>query len=193
MKFDTPPPPIRSTSSRSSASRAAGGWAAQDHRHGALCLRAPRRGPRCRIRLCHRRGALPRGASPPWTWARRAPRRACWRSSLRANAGKLGKGEFNTAKLLGGPGIDHYHQAVAVVVASTFEQARAAAQSVRISYEVAPGKVRPGGRKGGRQGTPGHRILRPTGYPRRATSPARSPRRQCSWTPSTRRPIRPTP
>ena len=56
------------------------------------------------------------------------------------NAGKLGKGEFNTAKLLGGPGIDHYHQAVAVVVASTFEQARAAAQLVRISYEVAPGK-----------------------------------------------------
>ena len=55
------------------------------------------------------------------------------------NAGKLGKGEFNTAKLLGGPGIDHYHQAVAVVVASTFEQARAAAQLVRITYERAPG------------------------------------------------------
>src|SRR3954468_4828415 len=27
------------------------------------------------------------------------------------NAGKLGKGKFNTAKLLGGLEIDHYHQA----------------------------------------------------------------------------------
>jgi xanthine dehydrogenase YagR molybdenum-binding subunit len=50
------------------------------------------------------------------------------------NAGKLGKGDFNTAKLLGGPEIDHYHQAVAVVVAETFEQARAAAALVRIDY-----------------------------------------------------------
>src|SRR2546423_6607274 len=33
------------------------------------------------------------------------------------NAGKLGKGNYNTAKLLGGPEIDHYHQAIAVVVA----------------------------------------------------------------------------
>jgi xanthine dehydrogenase YagR molybdenum-binding subunit len=56
------------------------------------------------------------------------------------NAGKLGKGDFNTAKLLGGPTIDHYHQAVALVVAITFEQARAAAQLVRITYERAPGK-----------------------------------------------------
>ena len=56
------------------------------------------------------------------------------------NAGKLGKGDFNTAKLLGGPAIDHYHQAVALVVANTFEQARAAAQLVRISYERTPGK-----------------------------------------------------
>ena len=56
------------------------------------------------------------------------------------NAGKLGKGNFNTAKLLGGPAIDHYHQAVALVVATTFEQARAAAQLVRITYETLPGK-----------------------------------------------------
>src|SRR5690349_9447907 len=39
------------------------------------------------------------------------------------NAGKLGKGEHNTAKLLGGPEIEHYHQAIAVVVAETFEDA----------------------------------------------------------------------
>src|SRR3954453_5624123 len=32
------------------------------------------------------------------------------------NAGKLDKGNFNTARLLGGPEIQHYHQAVAVVV-----------------------------------------------------------------------------
>jgi xanthine dehydrogenase YagR molybdenum-binding subunit len=50
------------------------------------------------------------------------------------NAGKLGKGDWNTAKLLGGPDIEHYHQAVAVVVAETFEQARAAAQLVRVKY-----------------------------------------------------------
>ncbi|MGO4260820.1 aldehyde oxidoreductase molybdenum-binding subunit PaoC [Lysobacter sp. TAB13] len=52
-----------------------------------------------------------------------------------ANAGKLTKGDFNTAKLLGGPAIQHYHQAVALVVAETFEQARAAAGLVRIRYD----------------------------------------------------------
>jgi xanthine dehydrogenase YagR molybdenum-binding subunit len=50
------------------------------------------------------------------------------------NAGKLGKGKMNTATLLGGPEIEHYHQAVAVVVAETFEQARAAAALVRVDY-----------------------------------------------------------
>ena len=44
------------------------------------------------------------------------------------------KGDFNTVKLLGGPQIDHYHQAVALVVANTFEQARDAAQKIRIDY-----------------------------------------------------------
>lgn len=51
-----------------------------------------------------------------------------------ANAGTLGKGDFNTAKLLGGPDIEHYHQAIALVVAETFEQARAAAALVRADY-----------------------------------------------------------
>jgi xanthine dehydrogenase YagR molybdenum-binding subunit len=50
------------------------------------------------------------------------------------NAGKLDKGNFNTARLLGGPEIEHYHQAIAVVVAETFEQARAAAELVRVDY-----------------------------------------------------------
>jgi xanthine dehydrogenase YagR molybdenum-binding subunit len=55
------------------------------------------------------------------------------------NAGKLGKGKYNAAKLLGGPEIDHYHQAVAVVVAESFEQARSAAQLVKIVYDKAQG------------------------------------------------------
>jgi xanthine dehydrogenase YagR molybdenum-binding subunit len=55
------------------------------------------------------------------------------------NAGKLGKGTFNTARLLGGPDIEHYHQAIALVVAGTFEQARAAAQLVRVDYVRAQG------------------------------------------------------
>ena len=51
-----------------------------------------------------------------------------------ANAGPLGKGEKNTATLLGGPEIEHYHQAIALVVAETFEQARAAASLVEVHY-----------------------------------------------------------
>ncbi|MEL4015677.1 aldehyde oxidoreductase molybdenum-binding subunit PaoC [Dryocola clanedunensis] len=50
------------------------------------------------------------------------------------NAGKLGKGDKNPAPLLGGPDITHYHQAVAVVVAETFEQARAAAELIKVEY-----------------------------------------------------------
>ena len=56
-----------------------------------------------------------------------------------ASAGMLGKGNFNTAKLLGGPEIQHYHQAVALVVAESFEQARAAAALVRVQYSRAKG------------------------------------------------------
>jgi xanthine dehydrogenase YagR molybdenum-binding subunit len=55
------------------------------------------------------------------------------------NAGKLGKGKYNTAALLGGPMIEHYHQAVALVVAETFEQARAAAMLVKVDYARTPG------------------------------------------------------
>ena len=55
------------------------------------------------------------------------------------NAGKLGKGNFNTARLLGGPDIQHYHQAVALVVAETFEQARSAAQLIRVAYTKSAG------------------------------------------------------
>ena len=55
------------------------------------------------------------------------------------SAGNLGKGKYNTAKLLGGPEIDHYHQGVAIVVAETFEQARSAAELVKVDYEEAKG------------------------------------------------------
>jgi xanthine dehydrogenase YagR molybdenum-binding subunit len=55
------------------------------------------------------------------------------------SAGKLGKGKYNTAKLIGGPEIDHYHQAIAVVVAETFEQARSAAQLIQVDYTETKG------------------------------------------------------
>ncbi|UVW27412.1 xanthine dehydrogenase family protein molybdopterin-binding subunit [Massilia sp. H6] len=55
------------------------------------------------------------------------------------NAGKLHKGKYNTAMLLAGPRVEHYHQAVALVVADTYEQARAAAHLVRVRYERDPG------------------------------------------------------
>ena len=55
------------------------------------------------------------------------------------NAGPLGKGEMNAATLLGGPEIEHYHQAIAVVVAQTFEQARAASALIDVRYRREPG------------------------------------------------------
>ena len=57
-----------------------------------------------------------------------------------ANAGKLSTGAFYVAKALAGPEIDHYHQAVAIVVAQTFEQARAAAQLLKIDYVRSNGR-----------------------------------------------------
>ena len=56
-----------------------------------------------------------------------------------SEAGPLKKAALNTAHLLGGPEIQHYHQAIAVVVAETFEQARSAAQRVQVRYARTPG------------------------------------------------------
>ncbi|RLQ85287.1 xanthine dehydrogenase family protein molybdopterin-binding subunit [Notoacmeibacter ruber] len=42
---------------------------------------------------------------------------------------------FNVARLFGGDVVEHYHQAIAVVVAETFEEARAAAALVTAEYE----------------------------------------------------------
>ncbi len=54
-------------------------------------------------------------------------------------AGPLQKSERNAAALLGGPEISHYHQALALVVAETFEQARAAAGLVKVRYATGKG------------------------------------------------------
>ena len=55
------------------------------------------------------------------------------------DARELAKGSRNAAKLLGGPDIEHYHQAIALVVAETFEQARAAANLLVVTYERSDG------------------------------------------------------
>jgi xanthine dehydrogenase YagR molybdenum-binding subunit len=47
--------------------------------------------------------------------------------------------EWNTARLFGGDEVQHYHQAVAAVVAESFEQARAGAALLDIKYERASG------------------------------------------------------
>ncbi|WP_267354096.1 MULTISPECIES: aldehyde oxidoreductase molybdenum-binding subunit PaoC [unclassified Methylobacterium] len=53
---------------------------------------------------------------------------------------KLGLGMMNVANLFGGDRIQHYHQAIAVVVAETFEQARAASFLVKVDYAPEAGK-----------------------------------------------------
>ncbi|MGD1066596.1 MAG: aldehyde oxidoreductase molybdenum-binding subunit PaoC [Vulcanimicrobiaceae bacterium] len=47
---------------------------------------------------------------------------------------RLGRGRSNYAYLFGGAEIQHYHQAIAIVVAETFEEARAAALLIRVEY-----------------------------------------------------------
>lgn len=54
-------------------------------------------------------------------------------------AGALQKGKRNTARLLAGAEVEHYHQAVALVVAESFEQARAAANLIELKYAIAKG------------------------------------------------------
>jgi len=56
------------------------------------------------------------------------------------NAGKLGKAKNHTARMLAGPDVQHYDQAVAVVVAETFEQARAGAKLLRVNYARTAGR-----------------------------------------------------
>ena len=56
------------------------------------------------------------------------------------NAGKLGKAKNHTARMLAGPEVQHYDQAIAIVVAETFEQARAATKLLRVNYARTAGK-----------------------------------------------------
>jgi xanthine dehydrogenase YagR molybdenum-binding subunit len=53
---------------------------------------------------------------------------------------RLEKGRKNTAYLFGGAEIQHYHQAIAVVVAESFEQARDAAHMIQVTYAREPGR-----------------------------------------------------
>ena len=53
---------------------------------------------------------------------------------------RLRRGRLNIASLFGGPVVQHYHQAIAVVVAETFEQARAAVALIRVTYARQPGR-----------------------------------------------------
>ncbi len=53
---------------------------------------------------------------------------------------RLGRGRMNYAYLFGGAEIQHYDQAIAIVVAETFEQARAAAHLIRADYVQSSGR-----------------------------------------------------
>ncbi len=55
------------------------------------------------------------------------------------NAGPLAKAKAHTANMLAGPDVQHYDQAVAIVVANTFEQARAASRLIKVDYQRAKG------------------------------------------------------
>ncbi len=70
------------------------------------------------------------------------------------NAGKLGKGKFNTAKLLGGPEIEHYHQARRAGGRRDLRAGarRRAAGAHRLRAHAR--RVRPGRRKGQRRRWP---------------------------------------
>ena len=107
------------------------------------------------------------------------------------NAGKLKKASRNTAKLLGGPKIEHYHQAIALVVAETFEEARAAAQLIPSTTfrPTAPSTSR-------RPKTPRKNRSRASAAPPirpPAISPARLPQRRSSSMRPTARLTRRTP
>lgn len=71
------------------------------------------------------------------------------------DVGEREKGKYNTATVFGGDKIQHYHQAVVVVVARSFEEARAAGALVKVEYapedgaydleEAMDGAVKPDG------------------------------------------------
>ena len=70
--------------------------------------------------------------------ARRAPGVVAIVTTL--DTPRLERGKMNAAYLFGGDAVQHYHQAMAVVVAETFEQARGASFLVRIDYAPEEGR-----------------------------------------------------
>jgi xanthine dehydrogenase YagR molybdenum-binding subunit len=69
----------------------------------------------------------------------RKPRRACSASSRPTMPANSAPAPSTWRRRWPGRSVDHYHQAVAIVVAETFEQARAAAALVRVRYARAKG------------------------------------------------------
>ena len=145
---------------------------------------APERRLRLRRRRRHRQG--PHRLDGPARGAR--PRPACSPSSPPRTPASSARASCNTAKLLGGPEIEHYHQAIALVVAETFEQARAAAQLVRVDYAALDRARSTSRRRRTRRRCRSRSTSAARRKPPSATSPAPSPPRRCSSTRPTPRP-----
>ena len=97
------------------------------------------------------------------------------------NAPEQGAGNHHEAHpVLTGPEVPYYGQPVAFVVAETFEQARAAAYLVRVSYDSSPGNIHFARRPG--SGARARKAARLRPIAPWAISPAPSPRRRCSST-----------
>ena len=113
---------------------------AEDHRHARPTPMSATTSRPTRPMATSSARRSPRGGSSSMDLAdaQGRARRARHRHGARMPASSA-RASCNTAKLLGGPEIQHYHQAIALVVAETFEQARAAAQLVRIDYAPRPG------------------------------------------------------
>ncbi len=67
----------------------------------------------------------------------------------------LGPQGFYKARVLAGPEVQHYHQAVAIVVAESFEQARHAAGLIRIDYARTAGRYDLAAAREGAKAPPG--------------------------------------
>ena len=93
------------------------------------------------------------------------------------NAGPLDKGNFNTAKLLAGPEVQHYHQAVAVVVARTFRRSARRREQDQGAY-TRPSPARTISRK--------QRTRHKS--PKHSSATSRTPRPEISTVPLRRRP-----
>ena len=116
MKFDTPADDQsdRPQEGRSASRRRPHRRPAQDHRHRALRLRAPRRRAEPGVRLRARRGDRqgPHRARSTSRRAKASPGVLAVVTGENRRQARQGQ-DCNIARLLGGPEIQHYHQAVA--------------------------------------------------------------------------------